>query len=91
MKDEIINHILLKINNSVEYRFLKDKSDQFDDSEYTKHFIFMLKELGLIKAELEKADIFTLTSFGYDVVKKGGWIKHLEMEIESKKNIEIKL
>ena len=49
MNDKIIDHILLKINETVEYRLQNDDNIGFDNSEYTKHFVFMLKELKLIK------------------------------------------
>lgn len=90
MNDKIIDQILFKINRTIKYRLQNDNNIGFDSSEYTKHFVFMLNELRLIRSELKNSDIFTLTNFGYEVIKNGGWVKHLEIEIESKKHIQIK-
>lgn len=90
MNDEIIDHILLKISETVAYRLQYDDNDGFDDSEYAKNFIFMLNELNLIKVESKNSDIVTLTNFGYEVIKKNGWIKYSEIETLKLNNAESK-
>lgn len=73
MTDSEIQDLLLEISLSNEYIMTEDKR---------KSIIYLMNELKLIHKPFANSLIFEPTKFGNEVIKQGGWIKHLEIEKE---------
>jgi hypothetical protein len=103
MTDKEVNDFLIKINREEDSVILFEKNTDISKIEIREDFIkytneerifeYLKEEVGLIKKTSGSYDnyvVYGLTKKGIDIIRKGGWLNHIEIEKQKIKRKEEK-
>lgn len=87
MDNSKIEKLLLEVSNEKNYRIrMEDDFDTYEDYiEYKNNLILMIDDLKVLKKPHSNRLEIILTSFGVEVIEKGGWIKYSENRKDKEK------
>ena len=78
--DQILNDI--SQTNRYEMKYESDFKDYNDYIEYHSLLLVMINDLKILVKPIQNNRIIYLSSDGLEIIKKGGWLKHLQIQNE---------